>query len=84
MVNTSRFPPEVGRFDLSHETRVVKNKDLLQTEFSRTRDFFYIFFSPYRRLNLSEVSLAEKGNARCNGLDCNPCGYHESTLAEGQ
>lgn len=44
MVNTSRFPPEVGRFDLTHETRVAKNKDLLQTDFSLTCDFFIFYF----------------------------------------
>lgn len=81
MVNSSRFPPNVGRFDLTDGTRGVENKDLLRAEFSVTHGFS---FSPYHRLNLSEVSLAEKGNARRNGLDCNPRGYHESTLAEGQ
>lgn len=80
MVNSSHSPPKIGGFDLIDGTG-VKNKDMLRAEFSVTHGFS---FGPYHRLNLSEVSLAEKGNARRNGLDCNPCGYHESTLAEGQ
>lgn len=56
-VNTSPFPPELGRFDLTHETRVVENKDSLQTEISVTCAFYlFIFYIFFCRLNLSEVS----------------------------